>query len=185
MTCKQTHSLTEKELPQEQPWSAWGFFNTWKVERISSWVKSTVDPLTNSRLSWSTRTPTPPCSNTLRAEQLWDTMEHIWLSTSGGLKTTTTKQQGSLPVVFLLARNNRELVLEARAAPSLHVYSQVLALLHDFWQPLESTGIITMMDESSHESNASVLHGKAVNVIPIRTRCQHPRDKTTTPHGEM
>lgn len=81
---KQTHSLTEKELPQEQPWSAWGFFNTWNVDRISSWVKSTVDPLTNSRLSWSTKTPTPPCWNTLRAERLWDMMGRNWLSTTLG-----------------------------------------------------------------------------------------------------
>lgn len=62
------HNFTEKELPQEQPWSAWGFFSTWKVERISSWLKSTVAPFTNSRLSWSTTTPTPPASKTLRAE---------------------------------------------------------------------------------------------------------------------
>lgn len=93
VTDRQTHSLTEKELPQEQPWSAWGFFNTWKVERISSWVKSTVDPLTNSRLSWSTTTPTPPCSNTLRAEPVWDATEHIWLSTLG--KDGWTQQNNS------------------------------------------------------------------------------------------
>lgn len=65
---KQGHSLTEKELPQEQPWSAWGFLSTRKVARISSWLKSTVAPFTNSRLSWSTIMPTPPCSNTLDAD---------------------------------------------------------------------------------------------------------------------
>lgn len=60
------HTLMEKELPQEQPWSACGFLSTWKVERMSSWLKSRVDPFTNSRLSSSTTTPTPFCSKSLR-----------------------------------------------------------------------------------------------------------------------
>lgn len=42
------------------------------------------------------------------------------------------RTEGSLPVVFILASDNSKLVLEAGAASSLHVYSQVLALLHDF-----------------------------------------------------
>lgn len=35
-------------------------------------------------------------------------------------------------VIFTLVTDNRKLVLEPRAASSLHMYSQVLALLHDF-----------------------------------------------------
>lgn len=72
------HSLTEKELPQEQPWSACGFLSTWKVERISSWLKSTVDPFTNSRLSWSTITPTPPFSNTLSSSFFFLSTENLY-----------------------------------------------------------------------------------------------------------
>ena len=44
---------------------------------------------------------------------------------------------GSLPVILILATNNRELVLEPGAASSLHMYPQVLALLHDFPESLE------------------------------------------------
>lgn len=35
-------------------------------------------------------------------------------------------------VFFILVAIHRKLVLESRAAASLHLYSQVLALLHDF-----------------------------------------------------
>lgn len=75
---KQGHNLTEKELPQEQPWSAWGFLSTRKVERISSWLKSTVDPFTYSRLSWSTMMPTPSCSNTLSSSFLLLSTENLY-----------------------------------------------------------------------------------------------------------
>lgn len=35
-------------------------------------------------------------------------------------------------VIFILVTNNRELVLEPRAASSLYMYSQVLPVPHDF-----------------------------------------------------
>lgn len=75
---RQDYSLTEKELPQEQPWSACGFLSTWKVARISSWLKSTVDPFTNSRLSWSTIMPTPPFSNTLSSSFFFLSTENLY-----------------------------------------------------------------------------------------------------------
>lgn len=61
-----SQTLTEKELPQEQPCSACGFRSTRKEERMSSWLKSSVAPFTNSRLSLSTITPTPFCSKILQ-----------------------------------------------------------------------------------------------------------------------
>lgn len=36
------------------------------------------------------------------------------------------------PVIFILVIVNRKLVLEPRAASSLHMYSQIIALPHDF-----------------------------------------------------
>lgn len=42
-----------------------------------------------------------------------------------------------LPVIVSLLVDNRKLVLEARATPSLYVYSQVLALLHDLPESLD------------------------------------------------
>lgn len=63
---KSRQNLTEKEVPQEHPFSAWGLLTTWKELRISSWLKSTMEPFTKARLSTSTTTRAPPCSNTLQ-----------------------------------------------------------------------------------------------------------------------
>lgn len=132
---RQDHSLTEKELPQEQPWSACGFLSTWKVERISSWLKSTVDPFTNSRLSWSTITPTPPFSNTLKSQQCTADKKPIRKQQQGTCITRLCNKEiwirGCLPVVLVLLSVNRKLVLKPGAASSLHIYSQVLALFRD------------------------------------------------------
>lgn len=62
-------SLTEKDDPQEQPCCAWGLFNTWNELRISSWLKSTWAPFTKAKLSESTTTLAPPCSNTLKRQE--------------------------------------------------------------------------------------------------------------------
>lgn len=111
VTGKQGHSLTEKELPQEQPWSAWGFLSTWKVERISSWLKSTVAPFTNSRLSWSTIMPTPPCSNTLGTEETIviavgeDTKDVMWFSENSDLRARLVAAYLSSSFLLLSTEN--------------------------------------------------------------------------------
>lgn len=62
-------TLIEKDDPQEQPCWAWGLFNTWNELRISSWLKSTWAPFTKAKLSQSTTTLAPPCSNTLKWQE--------------------------------------------------------------------------------------------------------------------
>ena len=69
---KSGQNLTEKEVPQEQPFSAWGLLTTWKELRISSWLKSTIEPFTKARLSTSTTTRAPPCSNTLQKSTMFN-----------------------------------------------------------------------------------------------------------------
>lgn len=71
---KSSQNLTEKEVPHEQPFSAWGLLTTWKELRISSWLKSTMDPFTKARLSTSTTTRAPPCSNTLQKKAAYLTI---------------------------------------------------------------------------------------------------------------
>lgn len=68
---KSSQNLTEKEVPQEHPFSAWGLLTTWNELRISSWLKSTMEPFTKARLSTSTTTRAPPCSNTLQKSSIF------------------------------------------------------------------------------------------------------------------
>lgn len=69
----------------DPPWSFWlARQSRWS---ISSWLKSRVAPFTNSRLSWSTMMPTPPCSNTLHAGG----NRVGWINGRGWCKTTTSE----------------------------------------------------------------------------------------------
>lgn len=73
-----TQSLTEKDVPHEQPCSACGLLTTWNELRISSWLKSTIAPFTKARLSTSTTTRAPSCSNTLSSGLITVSKENLY-----------------------------------------------------------------------------------------------------------
>lgn len=126
-------TLTEKDEPHEQPCSAWGFFNTWKEERMSSSPKSTVDPFRNSRLSWSTITPTPFFSNTLKRQQ----KQKNWNKCKRYCCTFLLRINSALPVIFISNWIHWEFILEAWTSASLHRYPQILSFIHDLRKPLQ------------------------------------------------
>lgn len=194
-----SHNLMEKELPQEQPWSAWGFLRTRKVERISSWLKSTVAPFKNSRLSWSTMTPTPPCSNTLATDCVQGGTRLIVLITPEWDQLKTVTQKVKLVTCpyrsssFLLRSIENLYWKPEQPPPSTCIlrYSPFSMISSSLWMKDENdeakafiNAVVASQEHLSHNGflwiQGECKHNLNLQISPNKTYCQSSIQDTHT-----